>query len=67
MPGMAIFGTATVLRPGREFEVLSKNNLGEPVYASPAISRGALFVRTSSHLVCISGIAESGSSGATSQ
>lgn len=67
MSGIAIFGARAVLRPGREFEVLSRNNLGEPVYASPAISRGELFVRTSTHLVCISGIAASGSSGATSQ
>jgi len=30
-------GTTTVIRAGREFEVLSKNRLDEPVFASPAL------------------------------
>ena len=46
-------GTTTVLAAGREFNVLSKNPLGEPVFASPAISRGELFIRTDRHLFCI--------------
>lgn len=46
-------GTTTVLKPGREFEVLAKNELGEPVYASPAIARGDLFIRTHGNLYCI--------------
>ena len=67
MPGRAIFGTATVLRLGREFEVMIRNNLNETVYASPTMSRGELFVRTSYQLGYISGFAISDSSRATSQ
>jgi len=46
-------GTTTVIAAGREFNVLGKNPLDEPVFASPAISRGELFIRTDRHLFCI--------------
>jgi outer membrane protein assembly factor BamB len=46
-------GTTFVLRAGREFEVLARNELGEECLASPALSRGALFLRTRRHLACI--------------
>ena len=46
-------GLTTVLRAGREFEVLSRNPLGEPVFASPAIAHRELFIRTDGHLFCI--------------
>jgi outer membrane protein assembly factor BamB len=48
-------GTTTVLAAGREFKVLGKNSLGEPAFASPAISRGDLLIRTDRHLYCIEG------------
>ena len=48
-------GTTTVLRPGREFEVIAKNELEEPVFASPAIAQGELFLRTAGQLVCVNG------------
>ncbi len=38
-------------RPG--FHVLAKNELGEEMYTTPAISNGQLFVRTTSSLICI--------------
>jgi outer membrane protein assembly factor BamB len=47
-------GTTTVLRTGRNFELLAKNKLREPVFASPAIAQGDLFIRTDQHLFCIS-------------
>lgn len=46
-------GTITVIAAGPEYEELSRNELDGDVYASPAISNGNLFVRTSSHLICI--------------
>ena len=35
------------------FEVVSRNELDEECYASPAISRGQIFVRTLNNLYCI--------------
>lgn len=46
-------GETFVLKAGPKYELLSKNELGEEVYASPAISRGQLFVRGVSNLYCI--------------
>ena len=46
-------GVTSVLRPGETFEVVAQNKLGEPVSASPAISKGQLFIRTHEHLYCI--------------
>lgn len=48
-------GTTTVLKPGRQFEVLSKNRLDDPTFASPAAAHGDLFIRTDRHLYCIDG------------
>jgi outer membrane protein assembly factor BamB len=36
-----------------EYQELARNELDEPVYASPAISQGRLFIRGASHLFCI--------------
>lgn len=46
-------GVATVIRPSETFAVIAKNELGEPVSASPAISQGQIFLRTHRHLYCI--------------
>jgi hypothetical protein len=46
-------GVTTVIRVGPKFEVVSRNVLGEPVSASPAISGGQLFIRGEEHLFCI--------------
>jgi outer membrane protein assembly factor BamB len=46
-------GITTVIRPGTEFDVISKNEIGEPVSASPAISEGQIFIRGDQHLFCI--------------
>lgn len=44
-------GVTTVLRAGeKRAEEIAANELGEPVFASPAISQGSLFIRTSKHL-----------------
>jgi outer membrane protein assembly factor BamB len=46
-------GTTFVLKAGRKFEVLAKNELGERITASPAISGNLLIYRTDSHLYAI--------------
>ena len=54
----------TIMRDGRtvgdramseitKYELVSKNDLGEDVRASPAISRGQIYIRTLQHLYCI--------------
>ncbi len=46
-------GVTYVLKAGATFEVVAKNELGEEVYASPAISRGRLYLRGLHNLYCI--------------
>lgn len=46
-------GVTFVLKASDEFEVLAKNPLGEPVYASPAFSDGDIIIRGAKHLWCI--------------
>ena len=46
-------GDIFVLRAGPEFEILATNSMDEVVMATPAISEGALFVRTRGHLFAI--------------
>jgi outer membrane protein assembly factor BamB len=47
-------GETVVIRAGRKFDILARNALDERAVASPAISNGQLFIRTDTHLVCIS-------------
>jgi outer membrane protein assembly factor BamB len=46
-------GITYVLKAGPTFELLAKNPLGEECYASPAVSRGEIFLRGAGHLYCI--------------
>jgi len=43
-------GVATVLKAGKTFELLAKNDLGERTLASPAVADNTLFLRSKSHL-----------------
>ena len=43
-------GVLVVIKAGEWFQVLSRNDLGEPIMATPAIVGGRLYVRTESHL-----------------
>lgn len=43
-------GKATVVKAGRDYQLLAENQLDEGFMASPAVSGDALFVRTRSHL-----------------
>jgi len=46
-------GVITVIKPGPDFEVISKNAIGESMNSSPAISNGKIFLRGEKHLFCI--------------
>ncbi len=43
-------GVGFVVKPGRQFELLAKNDLAERTLASYAVDEGALFIRTAEHL-----------------
>jgi outer membrane protein assembly factor BamB len=47
-------GETYVISEGREGEIISKNDLGERIIASPAISHGHLLLRSDGTLFCIS-------------
>ncbi len=46
-------GETFVIKAGPAHEVLATNSVGEPVYASPAIANGMIFIRGEKHLFCI--------------
>ncbi len=46
-------GVTTIIRPGEEFQVVAENALGEECYASPAVNRGQILIRSKKHLWCI--------------
>lgn len=46
-------GTTHVIQAGPEFKVLSKNNLDEMFWASPAIADGSVILRSVDHVFCI--------------
>ncbi len=46
-------GTVYVLAAGPDFNVLARNAMGEPCFATPAISQGVLYFRTTKSLMAI--------------
>jgi outer membrane protein assembly factor BamB len=46
-------GDTYVFKPADKFALVSKNPIGEECYASPAVSRGQIFLRGLHHLYCI--------------
>jgi len=46
-------GVTWVVKADSKFELLEKNPIGENCYASPAFSKGQIFLRGSKHLFCI--------------
>jgi outer membrane protein assembly factor BamB len=45
-------GDVVVFKAERDFDSVAKMNLGEAVYASPAVADGKVFIRGTSHLFC---------------
>ena len=46
-------GDGFLLKAGPVHEVVRTNPLKEPVYASPAVSQGRIFIRGEKNLYCI--------------
>jgi outer membrane protein assembly factor BamB len=46
-------GKVTVIRASDKYEEIARIDMGEGVFASPAVSRGQIFLRTAKHLYCI--------------
>lgn len=46
-------GTIVVLDGGAELKVLSRNDMGDSILGTPAISDGRIFIRTRSKLICV--------------
>jgi len=46
-------GVTTIVKPGPTLDIITQNVLGEPIYASPAVYNGQLFLRGDTHLYCI--------------
>ncbi len=48
----SVGGMVTVLKAGREWEVLGVNDLGDEIHATPALAGGRIYVRTRGTLYC---------------
>ena len=46
-------GDTFIVKSGPKHEILGTNSVGEPVYASPAIADGRIFIRGEKNLYCI--------------
>jgi outer membrane protein assembly factor BamB len=46
-------GDSFVVKAGPVHEVLRTNSIGEPVYASPAVANGTIYIRGNKHLFAI--------------
>jgi outer membrane protein assembly factor BamB len=46
-------GDTFIIKAGPKHEILGTNSVGEPVYASPAIADGCIFIRGEKNLYCI--------------
>jgi len=51
----SVNGKITVLKAGREWDVLGVNDLGEDIHATPALAGGRIYVRTRGTLYCFGG------------
>jgi outer membrane protein assembly factor BamB len=45
-------GELVVFKAARDFEQVAKVNLGEPVFATPAVANGRVYIRGGTHLFC---------------
>ena len=48
-------GKVYVLKAGPKFKILAINEMGSPCFATPAFSKGVMFIRTTDRLVAIGG------------
>ena len=52
-------GVVFVLKSGKDWTVIASNDLGEPIYATPALSEGRIYVRGQKSLFSFEGAAGS--------
>jgi outer membrane protein assembly factor BamB len=52
---ISLDGEVVVLKASSEFELLARNEMGQPTKATPAVSGGVLYVRTESEVISIGG------------
>jgi outer membrane protein assembly factor BamB len=45
-------GVTHIVKPGAAFNLMARNEIGEKCFASPAISRGQIFLRGTGSLFC---------------
>jgi hypothetical protein len=45
-----------VLKAGRTYEVLARNDMGEPLMATPAIANNTLYIRGAGHVSAVGSI-----------
>jgi outer membrane protein assembly factor BamB len=46
-------GMVYVVKAGERFEILARNSVGDPCFATPALSRGVIYFRTAASLIAI--------------
>lgn len=46
-------GDTFVVKAGTEHEILKTNSIGEPIFTSPALAGGRIYIRGGEHLYCI--------------
>ncbi|MGO8927774.1 MAG: PQQ-binding-like beta-propeller repeat protein [Limisphaerales bacterium] len=46
-------GVTQIIKPGDKYELVASNDVGEKCFASPAVSRGQIFLRGATNLYCI--------------
>ena len=46
-------GKVYVMQHGRDMQVISENSMGQPCLATPAISEGMLYIRTTTKLTAV--------------
>jgi outer membrane protein assembly factor BamB len=49
------FGTLRAVKPSATYDCVAQSELGEKVFASPALSNGQLFIRTDKAMLCVGG------------
>jgi hypothetical protein len=47
------FGTVRAVKPGAKYECVAESDLGEKVFASPALSDGQIFIRSEKSIRCV--------------
>jgi hypothetical protein len=41
------------VKPGKSYQAIAESELGEKVFASPALSEGQIFIRGDKSLICL--------------